>query len=178
MMISPIQFQILLVTLLKDRSLLIDNYITSKSIHQSTFCHHCPDWWKKLLKKIERIIHQFLISCMLTMLLLKILLPWRPLLVKKLLLKKIILTCNSWKDSRKSSSHKDSTSQEDFMIHLTWPGNCFQFIHKKACLKFPLISLKNIIKRDLMKTKKMKKKNDLPNDCSKFILYLIPFYWL
>lgn len=172
MTISPIQFQILQDILLKDKSLSIDNYITNKSIHQLTFCHHCPDWWRKLLKRIEKIIHQFPTSCMLTMLLLRILLLWRQLLVKKPLLKKIILTCNSWKDSKKNSSHKVSMSQEDFMIHLTWLGNCFQFIHKKACLKSLPTSLKNITKRDSTKTRKMKKINDLFNDCSKFILYL------
>lgn len=161
MTISPIQFQILLDILLKDKFLLIDNYTISKSIHQLTFCPHCPDWWRKLLKKIEKIIHQFLISCMLIMLLPRILLLWRPLLVKKLLLKKITLTYNFWKDLRRNSFHKVNMNQEDFMIHLIWLGNCFLFILKKVCLKFHLISSKNITRRDLMRMKKMKKKNDL-----------------
>lgn len=161
MTISPILFPILLVILLKDKSSSIDNFTTNKSIHQSTCFHHCPDWWRKPSKRTEKITPQSPINSMPTMPLPKIQLPWRPLLVKKPSLKKIIPIFNSWRDSKKNSSHKDSMNPEDYMTHWTWLGNFFQSIHKKACPKSPLTSLKNITRRDWMRMKKMRKINEI-----------------
>ena len=83
MMISPIPSPISLDILLKGRSLLIGNCTINKSILQSMSFLRFHVSWRKLLRKIGRIMLQYPINSMLTMPLLKILPLWRPLLVRK-----------------------------------------------------------------------------------------------
>lgn len=76
-MISPILFLIWLATSQKDKYSSIDNFTTSKFILQSTFFLPSLVWWRKLLRKTEKTMHQWATSFMLTMQLLKIQQPWR-----------------------------------------------------------------------------------------------------
>ena len=172
MTISPIQFPTWQVTSLRDRFSLTDNSTISKSIHQSTFCHHCQDLWRRPLKRTEKITLQFPINFMPTTQLPRIPPPWRLSSVKKPWLKRITHIFSSWRDLKKSSFLKASTSQEDCMTHWTWLGNCFRFILKKVCLKFQLKSLKSITRRDLMKIK-MKIRKSENYDPLKFISMLL-----
>ncbi len=160
-MISPIQFPIWLATSQKDRSSSIDNCTINKFTHQSTSCHLCPDWWRKPLKKTEKTTLQFPTSFMLTTQPPRTLLPWRLSSVKKPWLKKITPISSSWKDSKKSSFLKDSTSREDFTIHSTWPGNSCQFIPRKACPRSHQISSRSTTRRDWMRTKTKRKSNEM-----------------
>ena len=169
MTISPILFPIWLDILLKDKFSSIGNCTINKFIHQLTCYHHCQDWWRKPSKRTEKIMHQSPISFMLTMLLLRILLLWRQLLVKKPWLKKTIHISNSWRDSKKSSFHKVNMSQEDCMIHWIWLGNYFLFILNKVFQRFQMKSLKNITRKGLMRMKMKIRKIEI--DSLKFILF-------
>ena len=167
-MISPIQFLTWQVISQKDRSSLIDNCTISKFTHQSTFCPHCPDWWRRPLKRTEKTTLQFPTNFTQTMLLPRTLQPWRQSSVKRPWLKKIILTFSSWRDLRKNSFLKVNTSREDCMIRLTWPGSFCQFILKKACQRFHQISLRSTTRRDWTRMKMRKRRSE--NDLLQFII--------
>lgn len=159
-MISPIQFLTWQAISQKVRSSLIDNCTISKSTHPLMSCHHCLDWWRRPLKRIEKITPQFPISFMPIMLLPKILQPWRLSLVKKLWLRKIILIFSSWRGLKKSSFLKVNTSQEVCTIHWTWHGNSCQFILRKAYQRSHQTLSKGTTKRDWTKMRMKKRRNE------------------
>ena len=97
MTISPIPFLIWQDILLKDKFSSIDSFTINKSIHQSMSCLLSLVWWRKLLKRTEKITPQSQISSMPIMQLLRILQQWRQLLVNRYF-EKIILGFN-WRRS-------------------------------------------------------------------------------